>query len=87
MRRKAYERNRRLMPGFKVKPLKKKRKNMSVEITKEKFDEYKKVQMSGMFNMFDPRARAVTDLSKEEWVTIMQEYEKLDEAWSDKDES
>ena len=60
---------------------------MSVEISKEKFDEYKKVQMSGMFNMFDPRARAVTDLSKEEWVTIMQEYEKLDEAWSDKDES
>ena len=87
MRRKAYERNRRLMPGFKVKPLKKKRKNMSVEITKEKFDEYKKVQMSGMFNMFDPRAREMTDLSKEEWVTIMQEYEKLDEAWSDKDES
>ena len=87
MRRKAYERNRRLMPGFKVKPLKKKRKNMSVEITKEKFDEYKKVQMSGMFNMFDPRARETTDLSKEEWVTIMQEYEKLDEAWSDKDES
>ena len=87
MRRKAYERNRRLMPGFKVKPLKKKRKNMSVEITKEKFDEYKKVQMSGMFNMFDPRARAVTDLSKEEWVTIMQEYEKLEDAWGDKDES
>ena len=87
MRRKAYERNRRLMPGFKVKPLKKKRKNMSVEITKEKFDEYKKVQMSGMFNMFDPRAREMTDLSKEEWVTIMQEYEKLDEAWGDKDES
>ena len=87
MRRKAYERNRRLMPGFKVKQLKKKRKNMSVEITKEKFDEYKKVQMSGMFNMFDPRAREMTDLSKEEWVTIMQEYEKLDEAWSDKDES
>ena len=75
------------MPGFKVKPLKKKRKNMSVEITKEKFDEYKEIQMSGMFNMFDPRAREMTNLTKAEWVTIMQEYEKLDEAWGDKDES
>tara|TARA_R100000781_G_C4017793_1_gene105958 strand:+ start:275 stop:538 length:264 start_codon:yes stop_codon:yes gene_type:complete len=87
MKRKAYERNRRLMPGFKVKPLKKMRKNMSVEITKEKFDEYKEVQMSGAYNMFDPQARAMTNLSKEEWVTIMQEYEKLNEAWGDKDES
>ena len=88
MKRKAYERNRGFAPGFQQKPLKKMRKNiMSVEITKEKFDEYKKVQMSGMFNMFDPRARAVTDLSKEEWVTIMQEYEKLEDAWGDKDES
>ena len=60
---------------------------MSVQITKEDFLEYKRVQMSGMFNMFDPRARAVTDLSKEEWVTIMQEYEKLEDAWGDKDES
>ena len=87
MKRKSYERNRGFMPGFKQKPIKKMRKNMSDEITKEKFDEYKKVQMSGMFNMFDPRAREMTDLSKDEWVTIMQEYKKLDEAWSDKDES
>ena len=71
------------MPGFKVKPLKKLRKNMSVQITKEKFDEYKKVQMSGEFNMFDPQARAMTTLTKEEWVKIMQEYKKLDEAWGD----
>ena len=87
MKRKSYERNRGFMPGFKQKPLKKMRKNMSVEITKEKFDEFKRVQMSGAYNMFDPRAREMTDLSKDEWVTIMQEYKKLDEAWSDKDES
>ena len=87
MKRKSYERNRGFMPGFKQKPLKKMRKNMSVEITKEKFDEFKRVQMSGAYNMFDPKAREMTDLSKDEWVTIMQEYKKLDEAWSDKDES
>ena len=35
--------------------------------------------------MFDPRAREMTTLSKDEWVTIMREYEKLSEAWGDND--
>ena len=56
-------------------------KSNFIDITKEKFDEYKKVQMSGEFNMFDPQARAMTDLTKAEWTTIMQEYDKLNEAW------
>ena len=85
MRRKSYERNRRLMPGFSHKP--NRRKKMAIDITKEKFDSYKEVQMSGEFNMFDPRARAMTDLTKAEWVTIMQDYKKLEEAWGDKNES
>lgn len=59
------------------------RKNMSIDITKSKFDEYKTVQVSGMFNMFDPRARQMTSLSKDEWVTIMQDYDKLNKAWGD----
>ena len=84
MRRKSYERNRRLMPGLRIKPLKKRRISM-IDITKEKFDEYKQVQMSGDFNMFDPQARAMTDLTKDEWITIMKDYKKLDEAWG-KDE-
>ena len=83
MKRKTYERNRRLMPGFKIKPLKKMRKNMAIDITKEKFDEYVTVQKSGMFNMFDPRAREMTTLTKDEWTTIMQEYDKLDKAWGE----
>jgi len=86
MRRKTYERNRRLMPGLRIKPLKKRRKIM-IDITKEKFDAYKEVQMSGDFNMFDPQARAMTDLTKAEWVTIMKDYKKLDEAWGKDDES
>ena len=56
---------------------------MAVHISKDKFDEYKRVQMSGKFNMFDPRAREMTNLTKEEWVTIMKEYDKLAEAWLD----
>ena len=86
MRRKTYERNRRLMPGLRIKPLKKRRKIM-IDITKEKFDAYKEVQISGDFNMFDPQARAMTDLTKAEWVTIMKDYKKLDEAWGKDDES
>tara|TARA_E500000331_G_C17021723_1_gene611098 strand:+ start:207 stop:467 length:261 start_codon:yes stop_codon:yes gene_type:complete len=84
MKRKAYERNRRFAPGYTRQPINKsKRKDNMIDITKEKFDEYKKVQMSGEFNMFDPQARAMTTLTKEEWVKIMQEYKKLDEAWGD----
>lgn len=58
---------------------------MSVQITKDKFQEYKRVQESGAYNMFDPRAREMTELSKAEWVTIMREYEKLNKAWGSDD--
>jgi len=54
---------------------------MSVQITKEDFLEYKEVQESGEFNMFDPRARQMTSLSRDQWVRIIKEYKKLDEAW------
>ena len=89
MKRKKYERNRKLIQGNvnqipKLKTLR--RKSMSIDITKSKFDEYKTVQKSGMFNMFDPKAREMTSLTKDEWVTIMREYNKLDEAWGDNEE-
>jgi len=64
----------------------KKKENNMIEITQEDFLEYKKVQESGMFNMFDPQARQMTNLSKEQWVKIMQEYKKLNEAWGKDDE-
>jgi len=87
MKRKTYERNRRFAPGYTRKPINKsKRKDNMIDITKEKFDEYVTVQRSGMFNMFDPQARAMTTLTKEEWTTIMQEYKKLNEAWGDNEQ-
>ena len=58
---------------------------MSVQITKDKFQEYKRVQESGAYNMIDPRASEMTELSKAEWVTIMREYEKLNKAWGNDD--
>ena len=89
MKRKKYERNRKLIQGNvnqipKLKTLR--RKSMSIDITKSKFDEYKTVQKSGMFNMFDPKAREMTSLTKDEWVTIMREYKKLNEAWGNDNE-
>ena len=36
-----------------------------MEITKEQWDEYRSVQDSGAYNMFDPNARAMTDLTKQ----------------------
>ena len=64
----------------------KKNENNMVEVTQEDFLEYKRVQQSGMYNMFDPQARQMTNLSKEQWVKIMQEYKKLNEAWGNDDE-
>ena len=54
---------------------------MSVQITKKDFLEYKEVQESREFNMLDPRAREMTSLSKDQWLRIIKEYNKLDEAW------
>ena len=48
-----------------------------MEITKEQWDEYRDVQDSGMYNMYDPNARAMTDLSKQEWKHIMKNYSEL----------
>ena len=52
-----------------------------MEITKEQWDEYRGVQDSGMFNMFDPNARACTDLTKNEWVSIIKNYDELSDKY------
>ena len=54
---------------------------MSIQITKDKFLEYEEVRQSGVFNMFDPNARKMTNLSKVEWSVIMTDYGKLSKAW------
>ncbi len=60
---------------------------MAIQITEEDFLKFKEVQMSGAYNMFDPRAREMTDLSKEQWIIIMEDYEKLNKAWGKDNES
>ena len=54
---------------------------MSIQITKNKFLEFEEVRQSGRFNMFDPNARKITNLSKHEWSVIMTDYKKLSKAW------
>ena len=56
-----------------------------IDITKKKFDKFDFVSRSGLYNMFDPRAREMANLTKPEWTTIMRDYDKLADAWLDKE--
>tara|TARA_R110000765_G_scaffold389803_1_gene482408 strand:- start:497 stop:679 length:183 start_codon:yes stop_codon:yes gene_type:complete len=49
-----------------------------MEITKDKWESFIWVQKSGMYNMFDPNARALTELTKNEWLNIMENYSELE---------
>jgi len=41
------------------------------------FKAYRKVQMGGKWNMFDPQARRATGLSESEYVFVMKNYSAL----------
>jgi len=56
-----------------------------MEISKEQFQQYRNVQDSGMYNMFDPNARLCTDLSKNEWIDIMKNYSELRDKYEGED--
>ena len=51
----------------------------TINISASQWNEYRAIQDSGMFNMFDSRARGMTDLSKPEWIHIMKNYSELKE--------
>lgn len=46
-------------------------------ISKEEFQEYVNVQESAKYNMFDPRARASTSLTRSQWTYIISNYQSL----------
>ena len=60
-----------------------------VQITKDKFEQYTKVQKSGKYNMIMDRdkARTKANLTSREYEIIQRDYLKLDEAWGDYNES
>ena len=53
----------------------------TVTINKDKFSQYRDIQDSGMFNMYDPRAREMTSLSRSEWIYILKNYSELKEKY------
>lgn len=58
-----------------------------MDLNKEMFLVYEAVRTSGLFNMFDPRARALANemndlnITREQWVMIMNEYNKMKETY------
>ena len=46
-------------------------------ITREKFLDYETVRKSGFYNILDPQARALTNLSATEWLAIIEDYSEL----------
>ena len=58
--------------------------NKMTEITKEQFEAYVNVQMSGVTNMFDVKTVSqLSGLEKEEIMTIMKSYGELKEKYND----
>ena len=53
-------------------------------VTKKQFKEYLDVQESGLYNMFDPRARELTSLSKAQWINIITNYSVYHDKWGPK---
>ena len=55
---------------------------METIFTKEQFEDFKrylKVQKSGKYNMFDPRAIALTGLTRKQYIFVIENYEGLSE--------
>ena len=50
-------------------------------VTKKQFKEYLDVQEVGLYNMFDPKAREMTSLSKAQWVNIITNYSIYYKKW------
>ena len=56
---------------------------MGLQITENMFNQFLKVQRGGQYNMFDPRAREMTHLSKEQWGEIMKQYADLENKYKE----
>ena len=50
---------------------------MLVTVSKDDFNSFLDVRNSGDYNMYDPNARAMTGLTKQEWIHIMKNYSEL----------
>lgn len=51
-------------------------------VSKEEFESYVQVQKIGAFNMLDPRARAMTELNREQYFHVLKNYGYLKDLYS-----
>ena len=54
-------------------------------VTKEEFEDYVEVQMGGQYNMYDPRARELTELSREKYLYIIKNYGELKKRFAEEE--
>ena len=47
------------------------------KVTKEQFESYVSLQENGTYNMLDPMVREICDLTREEHMAIVTNYDKL----------
>ena len=52
-------------------------------ITKDDFENYTRVQHSGVANMFTPEARELTGLPKDKYLTILSNYNDLNKKYGE----
>lgn len=56
-------------------------------ITLEQFNAFRAVQFGGSYNMMSSQARVASGLSKDVYMTIIQNYEELQERYGDYNEN
>ena len=61
--------------------------NTFTDAQKSNWQDYEAVRQSGVYNMFDPRARRAAGLNAEEYVFVMRNYAALKAACEGKDDS
>jgi hypothetical protein len=58
--------------------------NEEIDITKEEFSSYVRVQLSGVTNMFDVnRVQSLSGLTRQRILKIMKEYSQLEKKYPD----
>tara|TARA_R100001015_G_C4588022_1_gene143789 strand:- start:637 stop:807 length:171 start_codon:yes stop_codon:yes gene_type:complete len=55
---------------------------MSIEVSKEEFERYVRVQESGMVDMISPDVQDLADISKDVHKAILKNYSELEDKYS-----
>ena len=50
-------------------------------VSKSNFEQFVEVQRTGLYNMLGPQARALTSLTRNQWIYIVSNYDKLEKKY------